>query len=287
VQAVKVRVLSWAPHRRSPPFEIVRKSPKIDAFARIKRPGRFATVRLRSPKLLVSMSVCCEFSAGKHQHAPGRQRGRQRQAWREIIKLSDGGGLQLWITPDGAKRWRMAYRFGRAQKALAIGVYGKGGKKLGLAEARAERDAAALILKAGQAALYAKRTAKATQAQSDADTFTAVADELAEKKRRDGKAAATLKKFDWFLSFARPTIGAKAIREIPARDVLGVLKEVEARGVHEAARKLCAAIGDVFRYAIAIARADHDPAVASRGALVTPTVTPRAAIVEPASWLVL
>jgi hypothetical protein len=36
----------------------------------------------------------------------------------KIIKLSDGGGLQLWITPDGAKRWRLAYRFCGAQKAL-------------------------------------------------------------------------------------------------------------------------------------------------------------------------
>jgi hypothetical protein len=32
----------------------------------------------------------------------------------KIIKLSDGGGLQLWVTPDGAKRWRLAYRFGGA-----------------------------------------------------------------------------------------------------------------------------------------------------------------------------
>jgi hypothetical protein len=40
----------------------------------------------------------------------------------KIIKLSDGGGLQLWITPDGAKRWRLAYRIGGVQKTLAIGV---------------------------------------------------------------------------------------------------------------------------------------------------------------------
>ena len=35
-----------------------------------------------------------------------------RSAKREgnIVKLSDGGGLQLWVTPDGAKRWRLAYR---------------------------------------------------------------------------------------------------------------------------------------------------------------------------------
>jgi hypothetical protein len=26
----------------------------------------------------------------------------------KVSKLSDGGGLQLWVTPDGAKRWRLA-----------------------------------------------------------------------------------------------------------------------------------------------------------------------------------
>ena len=40
-----------------------------------------------------------------------------------IVKLSDGGGLQLWIMPDGAKRWRFAYRLARLQKVLAVGVY--------------------------------------------------------------------------------------------------------------------------------------------------------------------
>ena len=39
----------------------------------------------------------------------------------KIVKLSDGGGLQLWITPDGAKRWRIAYRFHGVQKTLAVG----------------------------------------------------------------------------------------------------------------------------------------------------------------------
>jgi hypothetical protein len=47
----------------------------------------------------------------------------------KIVKLSDGGGLQLWITPDGAKRRRLAYRFGGSQKALALGVYPKVGLK--------------------------------------------------------------------------------------------------------------------------------------------------------------
>ena len=106
----------------------------------------------------------------------------------------------------------------------------------------------------------------------------------ADKKRRDGKAAATLQKFEWFMRSALPAIGSRPINEISAREVLVVLKEVEALGIHETARKLRTAIGDVFRYAIATARAENDPTTASRGALVTPTVTPRADIVAPEAF---
>lgn len=40
-----------------------------------------------------------------------------------LAKLSDGNGLQLWITPEGKKYWRLAYRFAGVQKSHAIGVY--------------------------------------------------------------------------------------------------------------------------------------------------------------------
>lgn len=38
------------------------------------------------------------------------------------VKLSDGAGLQLWVTPKGAKLWCLAYRFGGKQKKLSIGL---------------------------------------------------------------------------------------------------------------------------------------------------------------------
>jgi integrase len=198
----------------------------------------------------------------------------------KIIKLSDGGGLQLWITPDGSKRWRLAYRFGGAQKALAIGVY----PAVGLKDARDARQAVRRTLSQGQDPSQIKKAAKMSRAIAGANTFGAVASELGDKKRRDKKAAATLRKFEWFMSFALPALGSRPIDEITAREVLVVLKEVEARGIHETARKLRTAIGDVFRYAIATARAENDPTTALRGALVTPTVTPRAAIVAPKAF---
>ena len=193
----------------------------------------------------------------------------------KIVKLSDGGGLQLWITPDGAKRWRIAYRFGGSQKTLAVGVY----PEIGLKDAREARDVARKTLAQGGDPLEVKKAAKVAKAEERANTFSIIAGELAEKKRRDKKAAATLRKFAWFMSFAFPALGSRPIREISAREVLAVLKEIEARGTHETARKTRTAIGDVFRFAVATARADNDPTIALRGALVVPTVKPRAAIV--------
>lgn len=63
-----------------------------------------------------------------------------------------------------------------------------------------------------------------------------------------------------------------------------VLREVEKRGRHESARRLRSTIGSIFRYAIATVRADTDPTVALQGALIKPTVTPRAAVTDPKAF---
>lgn len=47
-------------------------------------------------------------------------------------KLSDANGLYLEIMPNGAKYWRMKYRFACKEKRLAIGVYPKPTKEKGL-----------------------------------------------------------------------------------------------------------------------------------------------------------
>lgn len=39
----------------------------------------------------------------------------------EKQKSSDGGGLQLWALPGGAKTWRYAYRINGKQKNTVLG----------------------------------------------------------------------------------------------------------------------------------------------------------------------
>jgi hypothetical protein len=167
---------------------------------------------------------------------------RSAKAERKITKLSDGGGLQLWVTGDGAKRWRLAYRFAGGQKVLAIGVY----PAVGLKEARTARQDAKRLLSEGIDPSSAKKQAKAAQASSAANTFEAIAAELVDKKRREGKAANTVGKSEWLLSLALPAIGTRPIKEIAAPDILAVLRKVEARGKLETAKRLRATIGQVF-----------------------------------------
>ena len=205
---------------------------------------------------------------------------RATKAGHAIAKLSDGGGLQLWITPDGAKRWRLAYRHNGSQKTLAIGVY----PAISLKQAREARDEARRVLGRGQDPSLAKKLEKAAKLKTSGDTFNAVADELLDKKRREGKANHTCAKVEWLLSLARSDLGMRPIAEIAAPEILRVLKTVEARGRLDTAKRLRATIGQVFRLAVSTGRADADPTPSLRGAIASPVVQHRAAIVEPKAF---
>ena len=203
---------------------------------------------------------------------------RNAKAGDSVKKLSDGGGLQLWITPQGSKLWRLAYRdaAGR-QKKLSIGPY----PAIGLADARKRRDEAKAILASGGDPGQEHRAAKAERAAAAATTFAVLAGEYRERLVKLGRADATLTKLDWLLSFALPKIGSRPVRDISAAEILAVLRAVEQRERHETAKRLRATIGSVIRYAIATARAENDPTTALAGAIIAPKVTHRAAILDP------
>lgn len=194
-----------------------------------------------------------------------------------IRKLSDGGGLQLWVMPNGSKLWRLAYRLHGKQKLMAIGPY----PAYSLAQARSAREDAKAILARGVDPSGKKRADKRAAADARGNTFEKIAAELVAKKRREGKATATLGKLEWLFGIANAEIGKRAIVEITAAEVLAALRKVEGRGNLETAKRLRSVIGEVFRYAIATGRASNDPTFALRGALTAPTVKHRAAITDP------
>ncbi|MDE2363443.1 MAG: integrase arm-type DNA-binding domain-containing protein [Hyphomicrobiales bacterium] len=198
----------------------------------------------------------------------------------QTLKLSDGGGLQLWVTPTGSKLWRLAYRFDGKQKKLAIGVW----PAVSLKDARKRREDTKALLASGVDPGQQKKANKAREALERENTFDAIAAELIDKKRREGKTEKTLSKNQWALGFVSPHIGARPVAVIKAPEILAALRTVEARGRHETAVRLRALVGQVFRYAIATGRCESDPTFALRGALTTPVTKHRPAIVEPAPF---
>jgi len=196
----------------------------------------------------------------------------------KLYKMSDGGGLQLWIFPDGAKRWRCEYRHSGKRKLLAVGVY----PAVSLKAARAARESAKDLLRQGRDPSEAKQEAKRAL-PIEGDTFGSIALELDAKKVAEGKSKNTLIKFRWYVRLASE-LAQRPIREITAPDILRELRKIESRGRFETASRTREAIGSVFRFAIATGRAEIDPTIALKGALVTAPVQHRAAIVEPKAF---
>jgi integrase len=178
-------------------------------------------------------------------------------------KKSDGGGLYLLVTPDGAKYWRLAYRFNGRQRTLACGVY----PDVSLADARRARDEARRQLAAVPPIdpSIAKRDRRQAAVAAAGNTFEVVAREWHEKRmatRRSAKLVIRRLEANVF-----PAIGKRPISEIEPPEVLDMLRKVEARGFIVLAHDLKQKTGQVFRYGIATGKAQRDPCADLKGAL--------------------
>ena len=179
-------------------------------------------------------------------------------------KTSDSGGLYILVQPNGSRLWRLAYRFEKKQKTLAFGAY----PTVSLAEARSKRDAAKKALAAGKDP--GVRTKEAGGNNLSPSSFETIAREWYEVKKSiwapnyGGRVLSRLEQ-DVF-----PEIGARPIEQLTAPEVLGLLRQVEARGVYETAKRLRQTISQIFRYAVATGQAERDPAADLRGALRSP-----------------
>lgn len=81
-------------------------------------------------------------------------------------KLSDGGGLQLWVKPNGTKLWCLAFRddAGKQQK-LSFGPY----PEISLADARSMRAEAKVLLAKGIDPREHAKQEKANKLQAEAN----------------------------------------------------------------------------------------------------------------------
>jgi len=194
----------------------------------------------------------------------------------KAYKVADGGGLYIHVTATGSKLWRMRYRYGGKERLLSFGAY----PDLSLQRARERRQEARVLLADGIDPSQHAKDERAAHAAQNEHTFSRIAEELTSKLRKEGKAETTLTKKLWLVNMANDDFGDKPITDITPPMILATLRKVEAKGNYETAKRLRSTIGQVFRFAIATARAESDPTYALRGALIAPKVSHMAAATD-------
>lgn len=162
-------------------------------------------------------------------------------------KMSDAGGLYLFVTPAGCKSWRLKYRWQGKEKLLVIGRF----PEISLGEARGRREEAKTLLRAGS---------DPSAAREVLDTF----EQLARAWYRHSENGwSPTHAADVLGSLERdvfPAIGARPAGSIEPRELLQILRDVENRGCAETARRLRQRLSAIFGFGIAEGLVHSDPA---------------------------
>lgn len=170
-------------------------------------------------------------------------------------KVFDGGGLHLYVSPKGAKVWRLAYRVAGKPQTMSLGPY----PRVTLAQARAKRDEVRNALDTGQDPMAPRRAAKRvgpTLREACRDYWAGRGD-LSPSYRANGQRALEM--------HVLPTLGDRQVASITRDDVLGVLRPMDAAGLHVYVRKTRMWLSQVFDRAV-----EHGDAAMNPAALIDP-----------------
>lgn len=177
-------------------------------------------------------------------------------------KLADGSGLYLLVRANGARLWRMKYRFAGKEKLLSFGAY----PEVSLAAARAARDSARAELRADQDPSLTKLQRRAAASNRDS-AFEPVARAWLKEHQQNWTERHASDVLDSLERLVFPRLGRVPIETITAPMVLEVIRAIEARRAKETARRVRQRMSAIFGFAIGSGLAEGDPAAVVRGAL--------------------
>ena len=195
----------------------------------------------------------------------------------KIRRLYDGRGLYLEISPKGKKGWRFKYRFDDREKRISLGIY----PDVKLAYARQQKEQARELLAKGIDPSEQRKTDKLERRESNRNTFEAVARAWFDSRKINWSESHQVKVFRILKKNLFPWIGKTPIRHITPQMLLNALRHTEKQGKYETAMKAKQIAGQVFCYGVVTGKAERDITPDLRGALTSPRVKHRAAIIEP------
>lgn len=154
----------------------------------------------------------------------------------KLYKLSDGGGLALWVYPSGTKAWRLSYRdSSKKQQTVSLGRF----PDFSLVEAREWREEIRRKIAHGEMKSPKKPYPLNFVARQWYDRWQPdMAAKYAEQTWRNLER--------WI--FVR--LGETDVTEITTADIVECLRIMEARGIRDTLRKTKNSLGLVFDFAV-------------------------------------
>jgi integrase len=181
------------------------------------------------------------------------------------------------ITPSGGRLWRWKYRFGGAEKLMALGRY----PEITLANARERRDEARKLLASGTDPMAERKAEKTAVIVATEHTFEKIAERWIEhwKGNKSARHAATTR--NRLRGNVYPVLGDRPIAEIEPMELVRLATGIEARGASDMAKRILQIVGMIFRYAVAHGYSRRNPAAEIRPSdILKPTTKTNMARVE-------
>ncbi len=194
---------------------------------------------------------------------------------RPRLRLSDGGGLYLEVSPNGAKRWFWKFRLGEKETRMALGTYPavKG------PAARKARDSARDQRATGVDPVVARKLARLKATNSN--TFAAVAQEWLDLNLPNWSAGHGIRERRNVTKDLIPHLGSRDIDTIEPIEILAVIHKVEERGALDVAHRVLQTAHGIWCHAVATGRARRDVTPDIRRALKPHTKRNMPAIIDP------
>ena len=172
---------------------------------------------------------------------------KQSKPAEKVITLSDGGGLQLRIKPNGSKLWQLRFNkpIDKKPALMGLGAY----PSITLAQARKLRESAKELLAQGiNPKLHRDEQEQQKQAIIN-NTFLSVVGSWLKLKESEVQPS-TLKTINTTLTnHVLPHLGKLPITVITAPIAIKALRPIEAKGNLEVIARACQYLNQIMRYA--------------------------------------
>jgi integrase len=185
-----------------------------------------------------------------------------------VYALSDGGGLQLRIKPNGSKLWILDYYtpFTKKRTNMSFGNY----PSVSIADARKLRDQAKALLAKDINPKEHRDESKRTSEQAHKNTLHLVASNWLEIKK---SKVSTSHAMDSWRSLERhifPSLGKLPIHQITATKAIETIKPIAAKGSLETVKRLCQRLNEIMVHAVNTGLITNNPLGGIRSAFQSP-----------------